>query len=70
MGHGADYVIDDYGLAVITAAKVLAGTAIDLMGDGADSAGNIISSHRPQMTSTEYLKFMREIASEETYRDE
>ena len=70
LGHGADYVIDDYGLAVITAAKVLAGTAIDLMADGADSAGNIISSHRPQMTSTEYLKFMREIASESTYRDE
>ena len=70
LGHGADYVIEDYGLAVITAAKALAGTAIDLMADGANSAGDIISSHRPNMTSGEYLKFMRGIASEETYRDE
>ena len=70
LGHGADYVIEDYGLAVITAAKALAGTAIDLMADGANTAGNIISRHRPNMTSGEYLKFMREIASEETFRDE
>lgn len=70
LGHGADYVIEDYGLAVITAAKVLAGTAIDLMADGANTAGNIIAGHRPNMTSTEYLRFMRDIASEETYKDD
>ena len=70
LGHGADYVIEDYGLAVITAAKVLAGTAIDLMADGANSAGKIIAGHRPNMTSAEYLKFMREIASDETYKDD
>ena len=70
LGHGADYVIEDYGLAVITAAKALAGTAIDLMADGANSAGKIIARHRPNMTSAEYLKFMREIASDETYKDE
>jgi len=70
LGHGADYVIEDYGLAVITAAKALAGTAIDLMADGANSAGKIIAGHRPNMTSAEYLKFMREIASDETYKDE
>ena len=70
LGHGADYVIEDYGLAVITAAKALAGTAIDLMADGANTAGRIISGHRPNMTSAEYLKFMREIASEETFQDE
>jgi amidohydrolase len=70
LGHGADYVIEDYGLAVITAAKVLAGTAIDLMADGANSAGKIIAGHRPNMTIAEYLKSMREIASDETYKDE
>jgi len=70
LGHGADYVIEDYGLAVITAAKVLAGTAIDLMADGANSAGKIIAGHRPNMTSAEYLKFMREIALDETYKDD
>jgi len=70
LGHGADYVIEDYGLAVVTAAKALAGTAVDLLADGATTAGKIISGHRPDMTRDEYLKFMRELASEETFRGE
>ena len=70
IGHGADYVIEDYGLAVITAAKALVGTAVDLMADGAATAGKIISGHRPEMTPDEYLKFMREMASEEVFQSE
>ena len=70
IGHGADYVVEDYGLAVITAAKALAGTAVDLLADGATTAGKIISGHRPEMTRDEYLKFMRELAAEETFRGE
>ena len=70
LGHGADYVVEDYALAVVTAAKALAGTAVDLLADGADVAGNIISGHRPEMTPDEYLKLMRELASEETFRGE
>jgi amidohydrolase len=67
LGHGADYVIEDYKLAVITAAKALTATAVDLLGDGAANAGNIIAGHRPEMTKDEYLKFMRQLASEETF---
>ena len=67
LGHGADYVVEDYSLAVITAAKALAGTAVDLLADGAARAGGIVSGHRPDMTRDEYLKFMREMASEETF---
>ena len=70
LGHGADYVVEDYGLAVVTAAKVLAATAVDLLADGANKAGSIISGHRPDMTREEYLKFMRGLASEETFRSE
>ena len=70
LAHGADYVVEDYSLAVVTAAKALAATAVDLLADGADRAGNIISGHRPEMTREEYLKFMRGLASEETFRDE
>ena len=70
LGHGADYVVEDYSLAVITAAKALAGTAVDLLADGATTAGKIISGHRPDMTIEEYLKFMRDLASEETFRGE
>ena len=67
LGHGATYVIEDYGLAVITAAKALAATAVDLMADGAKTAGAIIAGHRANMTRGEYLKFMRGLATEEAY---
>ena len=70
LSHGADYVVDDYGLAVVTAAKALAATAVDLLAGGAAKAGGIISAHRPEMTGGEYLKFMRGLASEETFRGE
>ena len=68
LGHGADYVIEDYGLAVITAAKTLANTAIDLLADGASLGGGIVGGHRPEMTRPGYLSFMRELASEETFQ--
>ena len=67
LGHGADYVVEDYGLAVVTAAKALAGTAVDLLADGAAGAGRIISGHQPAMSKDDYLKFMRAMASEETF---
>ena len=70
LGHGADYVVQDYNLAVITAAKALAATAVDLMADGAQKAGSIVAGHRPNMTRDEYLKFMRGLATEETYGNE
>ena len=68
LGHGSNYVVEDYGLAVVTAAKALANTAIDLLADGAASAGSIVSGHRPEMTRPEYLKYMRGLASEETFK--
>ena len=67
LGHGANYVIEDYALAVITATKALASTAVDLLGDGAANAGNVISGQRPEMTRDQYLTFMRQLASEETF---
>ena len=69
LGHGADYVVQDYQLAVITAAKSMAATVIDLLADGATEARQIIANHRPEMTSREYVKFMRSMASEETFFD-
>ena len=68
IGHGADYVVQDYSLAVITAAKALVGSAIDLLADGARTGGNVVSNHRPEMTRPEYLKFMRSLAREETFK--
>ena len=68
IGHGADYVVQDYSLAVITAAKALAHTAIDLLADGAEVGGKVVSNHRPEMTRNEYLKAMRSLAKEETFK--
>lgn len=70
LGHGADYVVQDYQLAVVTAAKALAATAVDLLADGAAKAGEIVAGHRPEMTPDEYLKFIRGLASEETFKSE
>ncbi len=68
LGHGSNYLVEDYGLAVVTAAKSLANTAIDLLADGAALGGSIVSGHRPEMTRPEYLKFMRGLASDETFK--
>ncbi len=67
LGHGATYIIEDYGLAVIKGAKALAFTAIDLLGDGASHGSSIVGGQRPDMSVPEYLKFMRDLASEETF---
>ncbi len=68
LGHGANYVVEDYNLAVVTGTKALASTAIDLLADGANNAGGIISGQRAEMTRDQYLAFMRQLASEETFR--
>ena len=70
LGHGANYVVEDYNLAVVSAAKAMAATAVDLLADGATVAGKVIGDHRPDMTKPEYLKFMRDLAKEETFAAE
>ena len=70
LGHGSDYVVQDYELAVVTAAKTLAGTVVDLLADGAGEAGRVISAHKPAMTKTKYLSFMRGLAKEDLYEFE
>ena len=68
LGHGATYVIEDYSLAVIKGAKALAYTVIDLLGDNAAHGNSIVGGQRPDMSISEYLKFMRNLASEEIYK--
>jgi amidohydrolase len=70
LSHGANYVIEDYGLSVIKGAKALAYTAIDLLGDGSSVADGIVGGQRPDMSVNEYLKFMRDLASEETFKSD
>ncbi|MCH7841741.1 MAG: amidohydrolase [Chloroflexi bacterium] len=67
LGHGATYLIEDYSLAVIKGAKALAYTVIDLLADYASQGNNIVGDQRPDMSIPEYLKFMRDLASEEVF---
>ncbi len=67
LGHGSDYVIQDYGLAIITAAKALAFTVVDLLADGAAQARQVATAHKPAMSKGEYLSFMRSLATEELF---
>jgi amidohydrolase len=67
IGHGSDYLVQDYGLATVTAAKALAFTAVDLLADGASAAREVLRQHKPAMTKDEYLRFMRGLAKEELY---
>ena len=70
LGHGATYVVEDYALAVIKGAKALAYTAIDLLSDNASHGNSVAGGQRADMSIPEYLKFMRSLASEETFKSE
>ena len=70
LGHGSDYIVQDYSLAVVAAGKVLAATVVDLLGDGATQGGRIVSGHKPAMTKGEYLSLMRSLAKEELFESD
>ena len=67
LAHGSDFLVEDYQLAVITAAKALAGTVVDLLADGASNAGRIISQHKAAMTKDSYLSTLRGNARDELF---
>ena len=68
-GHGIDYVIEDYELGVLTGAKAMAMTVVDLLADGAEKAGKIIADYKAPFKKNTYLSFMRSVLKEETYRE-
>jgi len=68
IGHGNDYLIQDYQIAVINPAKAMAMTVIDLLAEGAVKGKEVLSKHRPHMTKQEYLTFMESLLGEEEYQ--
>jgi len=68
-GHGEDYVVQDYDLAVLTGAKAMAMTVIDLLANGAERARGVVANYRAPMTKQSYLSFMRSMLKEETYTE-
>ena len=69
-GHGDDYLIQDWENTVLTAAKAMAHTVVDLLADGAAQAREIKAEHKPRMTKEEYLAFLDGNARVEVYRPE
>ena len=66
-GHGIDYVVQNYELGVLTGAKAMAMTVIDLLFDGAKSARRIADEYRAPLTKESYLSLMRSMLSESTH---
>ena len=54
-GHGSDYLIQNWDNAIITAAKGMAFTVIDLLMNGAQKAQEIKSNHTPDLISFRLL---------------
>ncbi|MFH0847712.1 MAG: amidohydrolase [Chloroflexota bacterium] len=67
-GHGSDYVIQDYNLAVLTAAKAMALTVVDLLADGAIKAKEVLAKSKPPMTKEQYLSFMDSLLKEDEFQ--
>jgi metal-dependent amidase/aminoacylase/carboxypeptidase family protein len=67
--HGADYVVTDYDLGVLTAAKAMAMTVVDLLAGGGRRGREVLSRHQAPMTKKGYLSFMRGLFSEETFQE-
>jgi len=66
--HGIDYLIEDYRLAVLNPAKIMAMTVIDLLADGAMKGKEVIGKHKPLMTKQEYLDLMESMRKKEEYQ--
>ena len=69
VGHGDDYMVRDYELGVLTGAKAMAMTVIDLLADGATQARKIAGEYRAPMNKASYLATMRSMLSENVYSE-
>ena len=67
--HGVDYLIDDLELAVLTTAKAMAMTVVDLLADGARKALEVKGGYHAPMSKGEYLSLMRSMVREETFKE-
>ena len=62
-------MIEDYELAVLTGAKAMAMTVVDLLTEGASNASKIVSENEPPLTKSSYLSLLRSMTKEETFKE-
>jgi amidohydrolase len=65
--HGASFEIVDAALAYVAPAKVLASMVVDMLGDGAAGARDVLARARVPMTRERYLSLQRGIFHREVY---
>ena len=67
VGHGHDYLIEDYDLAVVAPAKVMTATVLELLGNGAQLARETLDKHKPAMSVDRYVSIQRGRFTTETF---
>jgi amidohydrolase len=65
--HAADWEIADPVLAYVMPAKALASMVVDMLGDGAAGARDVLAHARPNMTREQYLRFQRSAGQREVF---
>jgi len=68
-GHGIDYLVDNYDLAVIKAGKAMGMTVIDLLADDGEKGKKVAGAFKAPMTISEYLSRMRGFRSDVRYTE-
>lgn len=66
-GHGHDYIIEDYDRAVVAPAKVMTATVLELLGNDAQVAREVLSKSKTKWSAAEYVAEQRGRFSTETY---
>jgi amidohydrolase len=69
-GHGNDYLMADQDAVYVNMAKLLAMTAIDLMGNEAGQAREVLESGAPKLTKDQYLAFNRSMMDTTRFESE
>ena len=69
IGHGADYLVQDYTKAVINPAKAMAMTVVDLLADGASLAKDVLHKAKLPYEKESYLKLMRSFSRSEEFAE-
>jgi metal-dependent amidase/aminoacylase/carboxypeptidase family protein len=57
--HGDNYLVKDYELGVITGAKAMAMTVVDLLMDGGELSHKVIKEYDPPLDKSAYIGLMR-----------
>ena len=66
-GHAADYRIADPQLAYVAPAKALCAMVVDLLGDGAAGAREVLAQSRPPLTRDRYVALQRGMAQRQVF---